>query len=65
MNAHEQSALEKATIKVRLIENGVLVSSGDGWFTFDSWEGASRHIKHRIDSLMATRAQAKLRQEAA
>lgn len=53
-----QSALDRATVKVRLIENGVLVSGGEGWFTFATWAKASEHIGLRLERLAKERQEA-------
>lgn len=60
MDAKAQSAVDRATIKVKLIANGILVSCGDGWFTFKSWDEAASHMKHRLDSLMDERIESEM-----
>ncbi len=45
-------------ILVRKIENGVLVSGGEGWFAFKTWEQASEHIDARLKKLEQTRQEA-------
>ncbi len=51
-----QSEVEKATIKVKLIENSILVGCGpDGWFSFATWEKASEHIGIRLERLKSDR----------
>lgn len=62
MTPQEQRHTDQAEIKVKLIENGVLVRCGDGWFSFDTWEKASAHIAERLKALEKKRQQA---QEAA
>ncbi len=59
-----QSNSDRATIKVQLIDNGVLVKDGAGARAFPSWYDASAFIKTRLDELLAARIQEKLRQEA-
>lgn len=58
----EQSAIDRATIKVKLIENSILVGCGpDGWFSFKTWEGkggASEHIAARLERLEKERHEA-------
>ena len=56
MDPKEQSAFDKATIKVRLIENAILVTCGEGWLSFETWERASQHIAARVAALKAKRA---------
>lgn len=59
MDNTQQSAMDRATIRVKLIENGVMVGCGElGWFAFKTWEDASEHIAARLEKLK------KLRQEA-
>lgn len=54
-----QSLTDRATIKVRLIENGILIGAGiDGYFTFAKWEGkggAAEHIGMRLERLAQER----------
>lgn len=57
MEPQEQSASDRAEIKIKLIENGVLVKIGPEWFSFKTWEEASVHIDARLEKL------AKVRQE--
>lgn len=52
----QQSAADKATIKVKLIENAFLVGAGpDGWFSFPTWAKASEHIGARFERLSQER----------
>ena len=61
----QQSAHDRAEIKIKLIENGVLVKGGIEWFSFKTWDEASKHIGARLEKLKKTRAdQAKKMQEA-
>ena len=55
-----QAAADRAEIKVKLIENGVLIKAGaDGWFSFPGepgnaaagWPAASQHIFARLEAL--------------
>lgn len=55
MEPKEQSVMDKTTIKVRVIENAVMVSAGDGWFSYPTWDKASEHIGIRIERLKAER----------
>lgn len=45
-------------IKVRLIENAILVSAHGRWFGFPDWPTASRHVEARLEALKKARAQA-------
>lgn len=40
----QQARIDRSEIKIRLIRNGVLVKTKNGWFTFPSWEAASPFI---------------------
>ena len=51
----KQSAMDRAEIKVKLLENGVLVKTGQGWFSFKTWSEASFHINSRIKALLSKR----------
>lgn len=57
MSAEEQSAQDRAEIKVKLIENGVLVKVGPEWFSFKTWDEASSHIGGRLERLELARQQ--------
>ncbi len=54
-----QSIADRSTIKVKLIENGILVGAGaDGYFSFAKWEGkggAGEHIGVRLERLAQER----------
>lgn len=50
-----QAEQDKAEIKVKVINNGILVKAGEGWFTFKTWDEASIHIGHRITAVIALR----------
>lgn len=58
----KQRTVDKAEIKIRLIENGILVGAGpDGWFSFTKWEGqhgASEHIGARLERIAKERQEA-------
>lgn len=55
----QQRTADKAEIKVKLIENGILVGAGpDGWFSFPTWAKASEHIGLRLDRLAKERQEA-------
>ena len=56
MTPSQQSANDRAEIKIRLIDNGYLVGSGSRWLAFKSWEEASRHISSQVMQLMSKRA---------
>lgn len=60
MDAKTQSQTDQAEIKIKLIENGVLVKTGAGWFTFDDDEAAWRHVKARLAALRAKREEDRL-----
>lgn len=52
----EQREQERAQIKIRLIENAVLVSGGQhGWFSFPTWAAAASHIEARLQALKKKR----------
>lgn len=51
-----QSADDRAEIKVKVIENGVLVKTGEGWFSFPDWDSAAPYIGRRIEALRKKRA---------
>lgn len=55
MTPEQQKAHDQAEIKVKLIDNGVLVKIGPGWFAFDSWVRASECIGRRIETLLHER----------
>lgn len=55
MEPQEQSAEARAEIKVKLIENGVLIKLGPGWLAFPTWPEASAHIAARIEKLKRER----------
>ncbi len=64
MSAQDQSAADKAVIKIKLIENGILVGCGiDGWFSFETWERASEHIGMRIKRLESDRKMTQTRSD--
>lgn len=58
----QQRDVDRATIKVKLIENSILVGCGpEGWFSFLKWDGkggASEHIAARLERLVKERAEA-------
>ncbi len=54
----QQRNADRAEIKIRLIENGILVGAGQGWFTFQTWERASEHIALRLERLEKERQEA-------
>lgn len=52
----EQHRKEEADlIKVRLVENAILVRAGAGWFSFQTWTEASKHIEARLNALKEQR----------
>jgi len=51
MEPKEQSVADRAEIKVKLIDNGILVKQGPSWRTFNNWFDASIHIGARIEKL--------------
>jgi prefoldin subunit 5 len=51
----QQAAMDTAEIKVKVIENGILVKIGPGWYTFKHWQEASTYIDHRINKLLEER----------
>jgi len=54
----KQSEEDRAIIRVKLIENAVLVGAGAGWHSFADWPDASSYIERRIASLKEKRAAA-------
>lgn len=46
-----QSEFDRAEIKVKLIDNGVLVKTGNSWLAFDQWERAAVFIGERLKTL--------------
>ena len=61
--AENPNDLEKSTIKIRLIENGILVGQEGRWFQFKQWEGkdgASEHVQWRLVALHAKRVPPKV-----
>lgn len=55
MDPVEQSAEARAEIKVKLIENAILVKAGPGWLSFETWDKASSHIGARLEKLKKER----------
>jgi len=39
---------EWAEVKVKIIANGLLVKTQDGWFSFRTWDDASKHIESAL-----------------
>ena len=44
MTPEQQRAVDQAEIKVRIIDNGLLVRAGRGWLFFKTWEEASAEV---------------------
>lgn len=51
----QQSASDKAEIKIKLIDNGLLVKTGQSWLAFTSWTEASAFVNARIVALKKKR----------
>ena len=50
MTPERQRAADQSEIKVKRINNGLLVRGlGDGWLYFKSWEEASPEIGKKLD----------------
>lgn len=60
----QQSEYDNAVIKVKLIENAVLVGAGTGWFSFPDWEKASHHVGARLKILQEQRIQNRAQEDA-
>ncbi len=61
LTPEQQRDLDLSEIKVRVIENAILIKLGTGWLSFGSWTGkggASEHIDHRIKALFKKRQEA-------
>ena len=55
-NRESQRQDSQAEIKIKLIENGILVKAGpSGWFTFPDWPTAGKHIAARLEALRRAR----------
>lgn len=58
LTPEQQRDIDLSEIKIRVIENAILVKLGTGWLSFGSWNGkggASDHISHRIGLLYKER----------
>lgn len=53
-----QEDLGKYDIRIRLIENAVLVGGAGKWFTFSGWPEASVHVCERLKALQKKRNEA-------
>ena len=52
----QQRQEDRAEIKIKLIENAIIVKDGQGgWRSFPTWAAASFHINSRIKALMTKR----------
>ena len=63
LTPEQQRDLDLSEIKIRVIENAILVKSGTGWLSFQNWSGnggASAHISHRIAKVYSERAARKI-----
>jgi len=56
-NDNSQTGFQNQTndIRIRLIENAVLVSAHGRWYSFDSWEAAAVHVAARLVALRQAR----------
>lgn len=55
LNPEEQSANDRSEIKIKVIENGILIRTGSAWLAYDSWARASSAIGHRIEQIKKAR----------
>lgn len=50
MEPQEQSAHDRAEIKIKVLSNGILVKAGIEWSAFPNWVLASDYIAERLAS---------------
>lgn len=58
LSSEQQRDLDLSEIKIRVIENAILVKLGTAWLSFGSWTGkggASEHIGYRLQTLYKKR----------
>lgn len=53
--AQIQSEHDRAEIKIKVIENGLIVKTGLGWFAYEDDEKAFANVRARIKALRAKR----------
>lgn len=58
LTPEQQRDLDLSEIKIRVIDNAILIKVGVGWLSFKDWPEASKHISHRIQTLYKIRAEA-------
>lgn len=57
MTPAEQAEQARAEIKIRVIDNAVLVGTAGRWLAFGTWDEASKMIGARVKDLFSKRVQ--------
>lgn len=47
----QQSQSDRAEIKIKLLDNGLLIKTGPSWLAFPTWKEASEFVGARIKAL--------------